>query len=168
MPTDNPKVSGYVPQAVYDRLIQFKDKQGVSVSQAVTIVLAEYFEIETEIDAPVPVGGVTLARMEALEHQVSELWKAVSIDSAPSQSDGSSVENCLKIPLQKNQTDLAKYLGINKATLSKRTKSNSPEELLQYTRSKAPDSLGWFFLPSEKVYEQESRSEGGLQGGLPL
>ena len=43
MPTENPKVSGYIPQVVFDKLIQFKAERGLSVSQAVTAILEEYF-----------------------------------------------------------------------------------------------------------------------------
>ena len=43
MPTENPKVSGYIPQSVYDQLIKFKAERGLSVSQAVTTILEEYF-----------------------------------------------------------------------------------------------------------------------------
>ena len=44
MPTENPKVSGYIPQVVYDQLMQFKSELGLSsVSQAVTAILEEYF-----------------------------------------------------------------------------------------------------------------------------
>ena len=43
MPTENPKVSGYIPQPVYDQLMQFKAERSLSVSQAVTTILEEYF-----------------------------------------------------------------------------------------------------------------------------
>ena len=43
MPTENPKVSGYIPQVVYDQLMQFKSERGLSVSQAVTAILEEHF-----------------------------------------------------------------------------------------------------------------------------
>ena len=44
MTTDNPKVSGYVPQSAYDHLMEFKTARGyASVSQAITAVLEEYF-----------------------------------------------------------------------------------------------------------------------------
>ena len=46
MATDNPKVSGYVPQVVYDQKKQFKAERGLkSVSMAVAAVLEEYFMV---------------------------------------------------------------------------------------------------------------------------
>ena len=80
MPTDNPKVSAYVPQIIKDRLGQFKDEQNISESQAVTIILAEYFGLtETLVRSPqsLGTGGVTLARMEALEQEFSSFAKSV-------------------------------------------------------------------------------------------
>ena len=158
MPTDNPKVSGYVPQAVYDRLIQFKDEQGVSVSQAVTIVLAEYFGIETEIDSPVAVGGVTLARLEALEEKFSQLFTEKTVaQNLPSHE-----------PLKKTRAELAKHFELATNTISSAKSSRSQDGFLQWTRSKDPDGLGWIYLKDEEVYQQESESVGELQRDLLL
>ena len=43
MPTENPKISAYVPRNVYDHLLAFKSDRGLSVSQAVIVILEEYF-----------------------------------------------------------------------------------------------------------------------------
>jgi len=46
MATDSPKIPGYVPQVVYDQLMQLKADRGLkSVSMAVTVVLQEYFNL---------------------------------------------------------------------------------------------------------------------------
>lgn len=157
MPTENPKVSGYVPQAVYDRLIEFKDQQGVSISQAITIVLAEYFGIETEVDAPVAVGGVTLARLEALEKQVSQLLNA----------DQSNSRRLSELPT-KTPKELTDHFGLAGSTISSARSKLSPEKFLEWTRTKDPDKKGWVYLKYERVYQQESESSSELQRGLPL
>lgn len=59
MPTENPKVSGYVPPVVFDRLMQFKSERGLSVSQAITVALEEYFGL-AKVDH-------TAQRLEELE-----------------------------------------------------------------------------------------------------
>lgn len=62
MPTDNPKISAYVPQLVYDTFKQFQDERGISMSQAVIVILAEYFGIQQELKEFIEgsvVGGVT-------------------------------------------------------------------------------------------------------------
>jgi hypothetical protein len=46
MPTDNPKISAYVPQPVYDRFEEFYKNAGLSMSQAATLILAERFGFE--------------------------------------------------------------------------------------------------------------------------
>jgi hypothetical protein len=74
MGTDNPKVSAYVPQALKDRLKQFREERdNISESQAVIIILAEYFQMPETASA----GGVTLARMEVLEQEFSSFTKSV-------------------------------------------------------------------------------------------
>lgn len=77
MGTDNPKVSAYVPQALKNRLKEFrKERDNISESQAVTIILTEYFQIP-EVLGRSPESGVTLARMEALEQEFSSFTKSV-------------------------------------------------------------------------------------------
>ncbi len=80
MGTDNPKVSAYVPQAIKDRLKQFREEQNLSESQAVTAILAEYFGM-TQVLGRSPEGlaveGVTLPRMKALEEKVANLTEVI-------------------------------------------------------------------------------------------
>ncbi len=46
MATDNPKVSGYIPQTVFDQLMEFKSTRGFnSVSLALTAALQEFFRL---------------------------------------------------------------------------------------------------------------------------
>jgi hypothetical protein len=81
MGTDNPKVSAYVPQVLKDRLKEFREERNnISESQAVTIILAEYFQMPDVLGRSPEiggVGGVTLARMEALEREFSSFAKSV-------------------------------------------------------------------------------------------
>lgn len=102
MPTDNPKVSAYVPQALKDRLTQFRQEQGnISESQAVTIVLSEYFGIPTNVNSAsegVTVGCVTPTRLEQLERQVAILTSTIeeiksSLLSKPTVNQVAQVEN---------------------------------------------------------------------------
>jgi hypothetical protein len=75
MGTDNPKVSAYVPQVLKERLKQFREERDISESQAVTIILAEYFQIPEVLGRSSEggvVGGVTLGRMEALEEKLTD------------------------------------------------------------------------------------------------
>ena len=70
MATNNPKVSGYVPQHVFDRFEQFYQERGLSMSQAVNEILAEYFGLEQSSAAP---GGLLKERLERVERLSSSL-----------------------------------------------------------------------------------------------
>jgi hypothetical protein len=49
MATNNPKVSAYVPQAIYDKVMELKVTRGyASVSMALTAALEEYFGLSKE------------------------------------------------------------------------------------------------------------------------
>jgi hypothetical protein len=79
MGTKNPKVSAYVPQVLKDRLDEFiKQRNNIPESQAVNIILAEYFGM-TEVLNRSPQGGrgVTLDRMEALEKKLADFSESV-------------------------------------------------------------------------------------------
>lgn len=80
MGTDNPKVSAYVPQPIKDRVTQFRQEQEISESQAVTIILAEYFGLSQLLGrspGESAVGGVTLARMQATEQRLTTLTETL-------------------------------------------------------------------------------------------
>jgi hypothetical protein len=80
MTTDNPKVSAYVPQVLKERLKQFREERGISESQAVTIILAEYFQIPEVLGCSPErgvVGGVTLGRIEVLEERLANFAESV-------------------------------------------------------------------------------------------
>lgn len=48
MPTENPKISAYVPQAVYDRFKEYQKERGLSMSQAAIEIFAHYFGLKLE------------------------------------------------------------------------------------------------------------------------
>ena len=74
MATDNPKVSGYVPQAVYDHLLTFKSERGLkSISMALTGVLEEYFGL-----SKATISDATASRLSTLEGKVASLTETVA------------------------------------------------------------------------------------------
>ena len=72
MPTDKPKISAYVPHRLKVAVEGFAASRKISESQAVTIILAEYFQIEIEINRS-NVGGVTLSKVQELEERIKQL-----------------------------------------------------------------------------------------------
>lgn len=80
MGTKNPKVSAYVPQVLKDRVEELAKECNISESQLLTIILAEYFQMPEALGRSPEigsVGGVTLARMEALEQEFSGFTKSI-------------------------------------------------------------------------------------------
>jgi hypothetical protein len=80
MPTDNPKISLYVPQQVFDRFKSFQEERKLSMSQAGIVIIAEYFGIEEtikEITEGTTVGGVTLAEFEKLKQRLEQVERQV-------------------------------------------------------------------------------------------
>lgn len=75
MPTEKPKISAYVPQVVYDRMKEFQEAKGLSMSQAITVVLTEYFGLSQEIESSSlrEVSGVSLQAFRELEARVKQL-----------------------------------------------------------------------------------------------
>jgi hypothetical protein len=66
MATELPKIQGYLPQAVYDALLKYKEAHQLkSVSQAVTNALCEFFGVVP--DSPANQGESLAARVEVLE-----------------------------------------------------------------------------------------------------
>jgi hypothetical protein len=97
MPTDNPKISLYVPQQIYNRFKSFQEERKLSMSQAGIVIIAEYFGIEEtikEITEGTTIGGVTLAEFEQLKQKIEELRELVNVNRTD--IDNLSSENQLK------------------------------------------------------------------------
>lgn len=69
MATDNPKISLYVPQQIYDRFKEFATERDLTMSQAGIAILAEYFGLHSETRKNV-VGGVTLEAFQELKEEL--------------------------------------------------------------------------------------------------
>lgn len=70
MPTDNPKVSAYVPRHVFDKLKEFYEDRKLSMSQAVTLILSEYFEVDPSTK---PLHNSISQRLEDLERKLTQV-----------------------------------------------------------------------------------------------
>jgi hypothetical protein len=78
MPTENPKISAYVPQAVYDRFKQYQEESGLSMSQAAINIFAQFLGVEVEVSGDVTkIGGVTPGRFQDLIQEVQDLTQEV-------------------------------------------------------------------------------------------
>jgi hypothetical protein len=87
MPTDNPKISAYVPQVVYDYFDEFRRESGLSMSQSAAVIFAKFFGLEDiakEITGETTTDNSALDRIKLLESQVDDLFKKISeLESKP-------------------------------------------------------------------------------------
>lgn len=73
MPTDNKKISAYVPDVVYDRFIQYKEEHKLSMSQAAIEIFADYFGINLNPTISNESTGELLGRVGTLEKELAGL-----------------------------------------------------------------------------------------------
>ena len=82
MPTNNPKVSAYVPQHIFDRFKKFYEERQLSMSQAVVAILSEYFQLDEQVnhDGKLP-SGLLADRLTAIEQKLTslEIYQSESI-----------------------------------------------------------------------------------------
>jgi hypothetical protein len=144
MATSNPKVSGYVPQHVFDRFERFYQERELSMSQAVTVILAEYFGLEQSTVTP---GGLLLEKVESFGDSIGELLERVT--AIESKLSGSSSEPLIQkqstsslsgepLEIQVSWDAIVKRLGASKSTIE-RKKSGFEE----WSREKDPDGIEW-------------------------
>ncbi len=75
MTTDNPKISAYVPQVIYDCFKQFQLERQLSMSQTAIEIFAEYFSISLSDNTQLPTSRVSLEMFAGLVQRVEELEK---------------------------------------------------------------------------------------------
>ncbi|NJR31590.1 MAG: hypothetical protein HC778_00345 [Chamaesiphon sp. CSU_1_12] len=168
MPTNNPKISAYVSQELFDRFEQFYRQRGLSMSQGVSVVLSEYFELEST--AP---GGLLLERLERVESfggaidelRVRLLAIESQLSSLPSklppnkESTSSLLSKSLEIKL--DWKAIVKRLGVSQSTIE-RKKAVFPV----WSQGKDPDGISWqmvkeghklMFIPTDLTDELKSK-----------
>jgi hypothetical protein len=180
MPTDNPKISLYVPQQVFDRFKSFQEERKLSMSQAGIVILAEYFGIKEtikEITEGTTIGGVTLTEFEQLKRKIVELEKFIKSDQQvlnktvfaekekvePEKSTSSPQLKLIseEASLTVTAAILAKRFGLKTNSVSSAKSKTDIEGFRQWSKSKDPDNIGW--IPKNK---KDIISEEGLSSEL--
>ena len=77
MSTNNPKVSAYIPQHIYDPFKLFCEQRGISMSQAVAVIFAEYFGLDSSVDQKSSTSGLLVERVGLLEQELADLRELV-------------------------------------------------------------------------------------------
>lgn len=70
MATEKPKISAYVPQEVFDQFKKYQQERGLTMSQACTQVLSEYFNVYPEGNP-----SIRVEQFWELERRVSAVEK---------------------------------------------------------------------------------------------
>jgi hypothetical protein len=73
MPTENPKISAYVPQVVYDRFKQFQEERKLSMSQAATELIVQYFGINLKEESTAQSTSSLHDRIAQIEYELGKL-----------------------------------------------------------------------------------------------
>lgn len=162
MSTDNPKISAYVPQALYDRFKQFQDEQSLSMSQAVIVLFAEYFGLEQvikNVSDEVIIGNITLPRIEKIEQQLSQILLDVEELKTTKQTTGSLPSKILQpnlfnnihegVYLKLTLHDLMKRLQVSNVQAITNRVRNS-QKFIEWSKSEDPDNIAWEFLGKNK------------------
>lgn len=137
MPTNKPRVQGYVPQEVFDRLEGFKDTHGLkSTSEAVTLALEGYFGIK-QVTGESPVNQENLLRLDSLEMQVASLYEEL----ARVTQTIVRLEDCVLATQGKSPSNL--LVSHSKSSKNEQVSQNFDGELSRTTNSGEPSKTKW-------------------------
>jgi hypothetical protein len=150
MPSDAAKVTGYVRQVVYDRLMEFKEIHELkSISQAVTFVLEDYFGIN--LLSPIkPVLSDRVGDLEEQMKQLSELVASIQVDLEKLSLElhkPTAVEPDLGKGL--TQVELAQRFRVRESTISR---NKSKFEFIEWSKGKDPEYISWIYSLQTKLF----------------
>ena len=188
MPTENRRVATYLPKELDDRLKAFIAERNLKGdSPALIVILSEYFQVDTLVAQKVDYSGFVRAeQFEELAAKVSELSERIEQGSSVSgllsrlpdkmrqiaeRLDRVETNRVQLLPSRAetfSTGELAKRLNMDASTLSHWKSSDpkrgkSPDELLQATRAKDPDGIGWIHILETRRF----KSERELPSNLP-
>lgn len=140
MPTENPKISAYVPQIVYDRFKQYQDERQLSMSQAVAQLITEYFGIDLSKNITEQSTSELPIRLSLVEQELEDLKQKtasllVRVDNLQSTSE---------LPISFNDQFFRELLS----RLFSESQANQVSELLEkqvnlsHVRLKTDDAQG--------------------------
>lgn len=148
MATNKSKVLAYLPKQTYERLVLFQRERGLSMSQAVTLVVEDYFGLRTE-----PLRDSVSDRLTRLEDAVANLSDLLinspSKSKKPNDSPSESINKCTNDSSSKLLDDSpvrANSLPVqptSSATLAFLPDEKQNSRRLQQVNQKAPSRSEW-------------------------
>lgn len=79
MPTDNKKISAYVPDVIYDRFVQFQEEHELSMSKAAIEIFAAYFGINLNPAVFSESTGELQSRVSKLEQELATVKEYITL-----------------------------------------------------------------------------------------
>lgn len=178
MSTENPKISAYVPQVVFDRFKKYQEERGISMSQAVLEIFTHYFGLNLEESTEEFTSGLP-GRLIQVEESLIELKQlyinlaakveniktisepliengvvndVVEVNKQPEVELEISPSSELLSELSSSASKLAQRLSLSRESLRNRRKRMSVEELGFWTKQNDPDSIAWIYSEELKCY----------------
>jgi hypothetical protein len=184
MPSKN-RIAGYPPDHILKAFHDFKDKEGLTESKALIRVLSGYFGVAENVAQEVSTPFATVEQLQKTEQELSELRKFMSESKSSLLTDLQAKVDEIDLvvkEIQKNQSlaqtlttgELARRLNMPDSSLSHwksddPRRGKSPEELLEATRAKDPEGIGWILIKEINKFKPErpiNSSKTELQGEL--
>jgi len=134
MATHKSKVMAYLPKLAHERLVQFQHEHGLSMSQAITLVVEDYFGLHQEA-----LEGSVNARLTRLEDVVAKLSDLSSKSLSKSRSNSSSTLHDAS-PIQADGLLINPASSASVAFLPAK-KQNS--QVQQHVTQSIPSRRGW-------------------------
>jgi hypothetical protein len=108
MSTKNPKISAYVPQAVFDCFNQFKEERGLSFSQTVIEILVDYFGIDLSKNSTEQSTSGLSDRVASLEKELVDLkqsyvWLVQKVESMQTTSEPLLNNSNIEVAIEDNK-----------------------------------------------------------------
>ena len=163
MPTNNPKISAYVPESVYNAVKKFQQERNLSMSQAATAIFSEYLGVDQVASGDTAVGGITLDRFEKLERQVAELQELKN-QVSDLQQQVEQLKSTSNLPEAKPHLDGTSSQETAKETISGSPKTDqvSSQESTKQSTSELPDAKP--HLDGTSSQETTEQSTGNVPG----
>lgn len=177
MPTENPKISAYVPQVVYDRFREYQQERGLSMSQAAIEIFAHYFGLNLGESAKEFTGGLPgkLLSLEESLQQLKDLYDELSIKVDDIKSTGELPRSNIingSISETQDSIPLSEPDGSSSAKAENGSKDNLLSELL--VDSTEPSNLQMELidtsneLPSSLPFDQATSTTLSASQGKPI
>jgi hypothetical protein len=175
MATERNKVSSYVSDSIYEKLLEFKAGHRLkSISLALTVILHDYLGIApTTPDTPLGRNSI-LCHLHQLEETINcltqeqgQLKQALEQVKATVAENREKIENAVLVngvstrskgikrvpvltPIEPHSgTELSRRLGVSKSTISLyKKRADFPE----WSREQDPQGVAWIYIPQQKQF----------------